>query len=245
MAVPITKFEQLESIAANGVSHNGTSLLKGVQTTGISLNKRKRSNDFIISGNFLEDYVTMTSNKQEDNNGSGSDICGRTGELTNCQFCEKFISCVQFALLHKVTEALRLIKEVDRHNQSLDVFSGLVSSERSVGSELGTFYKWHQGGISEGHALRALLVPGITELFQNRSLTFRFVPGITVNVLTKKVGPDLINLSVKLVHGGEEDGNHFVEAGKVVRVASAPAASHTFFGGGGGLCNVWKRFLKS
>lgn len=228
MAVPNTKSE-LESVAVNGVSHYGTSPQKEVQTTSISLDYRARSNNFISNGNFFQDLVTMTSNKQEQYNSSGSDIYGRTSGLTNSKFCGKLLSCVKLALLFNVAETLRIINEKHRLNQSFEAFNGLVSSERNTGSELGAFYKWHESDISEGRTLHMLLVSGITELFQNRSLTFTFVPGIIVNVLTKKMGPGLVNLSVKLVHGGEKDGNHFVGTGKIVRVASVSTALRTFF----------------
>lgn len=222
MVVSNTKSEQFVSVPVNGVK-----LLKRVQTTGIWLNKR-RITGFTNSGNFRENFVAMTFNNQDHNNGSGNDICERTSKLTDCNFCEKFISCVKITLLHTVTEAVRLINEFDRHNQSLEVFSGLVSPERNVGSELRSFVKWHQGGVvSEGRTLHLLLMSGITELFQNRSLTFRFIPGITVSFLTKKTGPNLVNVSVKLIHGCEKGGNHSVEAGNVDRAASAHVVLRT------------------
>jgi hypothetical protein len=239
VAVAVSQSDQLKSVAVDDANHSGTSLVRRLQAKGFSLNKRKRSNDFVSRGNVLEDYVTMISNKQEHNNESGNDICGRTGELIDCQFCEKFVSCVKLTLLHKVTEALRCVNELDGSSRYFEAFSGSVTSERNVGSELGAFDVWREGDIIEGHAIQALLVSGITELFHNRSLIFRFVPGITVNILTKKMGPGLLNLSVKLVHDGERVGNHFLESGKVVRVLSAPVAFRTILWE---VCNVWKYF---
>jgi hypothetical protein len=213
-AVPIIKSEQLESVADNGAN-----LRKGVQTTGI-LGERSRSE------NFHEEYNVVTlSNKQERNNGHADDIYGRKSELTDCQFDKTFTACVKLSFLHKIAEVLRFIKEAGIHNHSVELSRGVQSSRRNVDSELGTYDKWRDGGISEGHKLQLLMVSRISSLLQNRSLSFRLIPGLTVNSLISIIRPNIANLSVKLIRDGEENKNNFVHEGKVC-VRSAPAKLH-------------------
>jgi hypothetical protein len=209
-AVPLKKWESLESVAVNGVS-----LRKGVQTTDISGGRTRH-------GNFREVYnVVMLSNKQECNNRHPDDSYGRRSELADCQFDETFTACIKLSFLHKIAEVLRLIKEVHRHDHSVELSGGVESSRTNFYSELGTYDKWHDGGVSDGHKLQLLMVSGISGLFQNRSLSLRFIPGLIVNVLTSIKRPNIANLSVKLIQDSGKDKKKCVHEGKV-RVTSTP-----------------------
>lgn len=210
-AVPIIKSEQLENVAVSGVTHR-----EGVQATGIS-DERTRS------GNFHEEYkVYKLSNTQERNNVLADDIYGRKSELTDCQFDETFTACVKLSVLHKIAEVLSFIKEVVTHNHSVELSGGFESSRRNVVSELDTYDKWRDGGINEGHKLQLLTVSGISSLLQNRSLSFTFVPGLIVNILISSIRPNVANVSVRLIQGGEKNKNNFVHAGKIcVKLAAA------------------------
>lgn len=203
-AVPIIKSEQLESVAVNGVNHR-----KGVQTTGIS-GERTRG------GNFREEYkVDTLSNNEECNNGQAGDSYGRKSELIDCLFDKTFTACVKLSFLHKIAEILRFIKEIDTHNNSLELSGGVESSRRNDISELDAHDKWREGGISEGQKLRLLSVSGIPSLLQNRSLSFSFIPGLTMNILISITRPNVANISVKLIQGGEKNKNNYVHAGKI------------------------------
>jgi hypothetical protein len=215
-AVPIIKSEQLKSVAVNGVS-----LRKGVQTTGIS-GERTRS------GNFDEDYkVDALSNKQERNNGQAGVSYGRKSELTDCQFGKIFTACLKLSCLREIAEVLRFIKEVATHNHSVELSGGVEASRRNVLSELNTYDKLRDG-ISEGHKLQLLVMSGISSLLQNRSLSFTFVPGLTVNIVISIIRPDTANLSVRLIEDGEKNKNNFTQAGKIC-VRSASAELHVVF----------------
>jgi hypothetical protein len=208
-AVPIIKSEQPESVADNGAN-----LRKGVQTTGILGGRTS-------SGNFHEEYnvVTLSSN-QEFNNGHDNDSYGRKSEFTDCQFDKTFTACVKLSLLHKIAEALRLIKVAGIHNHCVKLSRGVESSRRHVDSELGTYDK----GL-DGLKLQLLMVSRISSLLKNRSLSFRLIPGLTVNSLISIIRPNIANLSVKLIQDVEENKNNFVHAGKVC-VRSTPAKLH-------------------
>jgi hypothetical protein len=217
MAVPIIKSEQLESVAVNSVNHK-----KGVQKTGIS-------DERIRSENFHEEYkVDILSNNGERNNGQTGDNYGRKSELTDCQFDKTFTDCVKLSFLHKFVEVLRFIKEVDIQNHSVELSGAVESSRRNVVSELDTYDKWRDGGISRGHKSHLLTVSGISSLLQNRSLSFTFIPGLTVNILISIIRPNIANISFKLIQSGEKNKNNFVHAGKIC-VKSAAAKLHVVF----------------
>lgn len=215
-AVPIAKSEQLESVAVNSVNH------RKVQTNGIS-GERTRS------GNFREEYkVDTLSDNEEHNNGQGGDSYGRKSELTDCQFDETCTACVKLSFLHKIAEILSFIEEVDIHNNSVELSGGVESSRRNVISELDAYDKWRDGGISEGQKLRLLIVSGFPSLFQNRSLSFTLIPGLTVNILISITRPNIANISFKLIQGGEKNKTNYVHAGKIC-VKSAATKLHMDF----------------
>jgi hypothetical protein len=208
-AVPIIKSEQLENVTFKGVD-----IRKGVQTTSI-LRETTRSE------NFDEEVVFMLFNKQGRNNGHADDGYRKKSELTDCQNHKTFTACVKLSLLDEIAKVFRLIKEVDAHSHSVDLSDGVESSRSNIHSELGLYDMWRDGVTSEGHQLQLLMVSGISNLLKNRSLRYRFFPGLTVNVLIGIIRPNIANVSVKLIQDDGNNNNNFVPAGKI-RVTSAP-----------------------
>jgi hypothetical protein len=203
-AVPIIKSEQLEN-----VTFKGFDIRKGVQTTSI-LGETTRSE------NFDEEYnVVMLSNKQGRNNGHADDGYRKKSELTDCQNHKTFTACVKFSLLDEIAKVFRLIKEVYANSHSVDLSDGVESPRSNIHSELGMYDKWRDGVTSEGHQLQLLMVSGISNLLQNRSLRYRFFPGLTVNVLVSIIRPNIANVSVKLIQDDGNNKNNFVPAGKI------------------------------